>query len=295
MAKIVNILRMLRIEQWLKNCFVLVPIFFGGKLFDGFSWKEGLLTFVAFSLMASAVYCFNDIRDVASDRLHPHKCMRPIASGAIGIRTAIVVALLLAVTSFALVYFTITPESATTVSAILLLYLLLNVAYSLWLKNISIVDAFIVALGFVLRLFAGGVAESIHLSPWIVLMTFLLALFLVFAKRRDDIVLSENKSIEMRKSVRNYSLGYINAVLIVLASITMVCYIMYTLSPDVMRMLHCDYMYISSVFVLAGILRYLHITLLDQQSGDPTQMLIKDAFIQGCIVLWLVFFILILY
>jgi 4-hydroxybenzoate polyprenyltransferase len=174
-------------------------------------------------------------------------------------------------------------------------YILMNVAYSLGLKQVAIVDVFIVSLGFVLRVVVGGVATGIPLSHWIVLMTFLLSLFLAFAKRRDDVVIYESTGERVRKSVYQYNLHFINQVIGLIASITMVAYIMYTVSPEVTERLGTDYLYVTSVFVLAGIIRYLQLAIVDQRSGNPTRVLLKDRFVQGCIFGWVVSFILIIY
>jgi len=171
----------------------------------------------------------------------------------------------------------------------------MNIAYSLKLKQLAIVDVFIIATGFVLRVLAGGMATDIFLSHWIVLMTFLLTLFLAFAKRRDDVVTLEESGVAMRPSVNHYNLPFMNLAISILASITMVCYIMYTVSPVVVERFNSPYVYLTSLFVLAGIIRYLQITVVDVKSGSPTRVLLKDRFIQGCILCWIIAFVLIIY
>lgn len=160
---------------------------------------------------------------------------------------------------------------------------------------ITIIDVFIIAFGFVLRIFVGGVAVGIHLSHWIILMTFLLALFLAFAKRRDDVVIYQETGVSARKNVNRYNLEFMNQTIGIIASITMVCYIMYTVSEEVVERMHTQYLYATSVFVLAGIVRYLQITIVDVKSGSPTKVLMKDRFVQLCIIGWILTFILILY
>ena len=171
----------------------------------------------------------------------------------------------------------------------------MNIAYCIKLKQIAIVDVFIIAVGFVLRILVGGFATGIYLSHWIVLMTFLLALFLAFAKRRDDVVMYEDSGVKMRKNVNRYNLAFMNQLIAVVACLTMVCYIMYTVSPEVIERFHSSYIYVTSIFVLAGIIRYLQLTIVDVKSGSPTKVLLKDHFVLACIVGWIVTFVIILY
>lgn len=288
------IVRVMRPAQWVKNLFVFVPLFFGGYLFDTVAWKHALLTFCSFSLMASAIYIFNDIRDRESDKLHPVKRFRPLASGALPIWMAVCEALLLIAGSVLISWFTL-GTVGPAVSLVIGAYLLLNICYTLGLKNYAIVDVFIIAIGFVLRLISGGVACDIELSPWIVLMTFLLTLFMAFAKRRDDVLLRERDGIVTRPNTQRYNMAFMNSVLGIIASVTMVCYIMYTLSDEVMTRFDNKYVYISCIPVLAGIIRYLQISIVDERSGNPTRVLLKDRFIQGCCVCWFAFFLILIY
>lgn len=285
---------LMRPHQWVKNIFVLLPLFFGGQLLNALCWREAILTFVAFSFMASAVYCLNDLRDVEADRLHPSKCKRPLASGKIKPSDAITLMVILILSSIAISYFLLGPSNVK-VSLILLSYLFLNILYCLKLKQYAIIDVFIVSFGFVLRLLAGGVACDIWLSPWIVLMTFLLSLFLAFAKRRDDVIIYESEQIKVRKNVKQYNLPFLNQTLGLLGAIIIVCYIMYCVSPSVEARFDNDYVYVTSVFVLAAILRYLQISIVDQRSGSPTKVLFHDRFIQICLLLWFASFAFILY
>lgn len=285
---------LIRPIQWAKNVFVLVPLFFGGQLLNVWCWRQALLTFIAFSFMASAIYCLNDLRDLEADRLHPKKRSRPLASGKIRPIYAVVLMFLLIISSLAVCLFTLNG-AATKVTLLLLSYLVLNIAYCFKLKQYAIIDVFVVSFGFVLRLMAGGVACGIWLSPWIVLMTFLLALFLAFAKRRDDVVLYENEKILTRKNVIRYNLAFMNQTLGLIGTITIVCYIMYSVSADVVDRFNNGYVYVTSIFVLAGILRYLQVAIVDLRSGSPTEVLLHDRFIQICLLLWVATFVVILY
>lgn len=171
----------------------------------------------------------------------------------------------------------------------------MNIAYSLGLKRIAIIDVFIVSMGFVLRIFAGSVATQTPLSHWIILMTFLLSLFMAFAKRRDDVLIFNTSGISVRKNVSRLNLQFLNAAIVIVATMTMICYIMYTVAEEVMERLGSEHLYVTSIFVLLGILRYLQRILVDDASGSPTHILLKDRFIQLTIAGWIVSFLVIIY
>ncbi|GHV34999.1 decaprenyl-phosphate phosphoribosyltransferase [Bacteroidia bacterium] len=253
-----------------------------------------MLAFIAFSLAASSVYCFNDILDIETDKLHPEKCKRPVASGKISKKYAYILMLATFALSM-LVILVLGFENKLLTAGLILAYYLLNIAYSLGLKHVAILDVMLVAFFFVIRVIVGGVATGIHLSEWIVLMTFLLALFLAFAKRRDDVVIFQHTGVTMRKNTGNYNLEFINQVLTLLAGITIIAYIIYCVSPEVTERFHCKYVYLTAIFVLAGIIRYLQIAIVDLKSGSPTKTLLKDRFIQICILGWMAAFTFIIY
>lgn len=266
-----------------------------------------LVAFVAFSFVASSVYCFNDIIDAEADRRHPVKCHRPVASGAVSKAQAVVLMVLMFVLSM-LTLFPLTTEqivpdgsplstiySPWTVVGIILFYYLLNLGYCAWFKRYAIVDVFIIAFGFVLRLLAGGLASGVVLSKWIVLMTFLLTLFLSFAKRRDDVVRMEKTGEAPRQNTIRYNLTFINQAITITASVTLVCYIMYTVSPEVTARAKSENLYLTTVFVLLGLMRYIQLSVVDNRSGDPTKALLRDRFLQAVVLLWALAFALIIY
>ena len=187
------------------------------------------------------------------------------------------------------------PENKFETGGVILFYWVLNIAYCAKLKRYAIVDVCIVAFGFVLRLFAGGFASDILLSKWIVLMTFLITLFMSFAKRRDDVLRMEETGEAPRRNTIRYNLTFINQAITITASVTLVCYIMYTVSPEVIENFHTDYLYLTSVFVLLGLLRYIQLAVVDKESGDPTKIILKDHFTQLIVFAWLVSFIIIIY
>lgn len=289
-----DILKLIRPHQWIKNMFVFLPLFFGGVLLDRNALFYGIVVFFAYSFVASSIYCFNDIVDVAADRQHPVKCKRPIASGAISLGTGYVLMLLMLLLGVVLLML-LPAEVRWHVAAVMGGYYLLNLAYCSWLKQYAILDVCIVAFGFVLRIAAGAYAAQVVPSQWIVLMTFLLTLFLSFAKRRDDVLRMNETGEAPRKNTSRYNLTFINQAITITASVTLVCYIMYTVSPEVIERFHTHNLYMTSAFVLLGLLRYIQIAVVDEQSGDPTKVILRDRFSQIIVLAWLVSFLIIIY
>lgn len=292
--KVKTVVSLIRPQQWAKNVFIALPLFFNGSLLDIWCWKQTLIAIIAFSLISSAVYCLNDIVDVASDRRHPKKKHRPVAAGEISISSAYAIMTVLAIGSLASCFLLQSNRTAGLV-CIIASYFILNVSYCLKLKQYALIDVFIIATGFVLRLCAGGTVCQIWLSPWIVSMTFLLALFLAFAKRRDDVVIRETTGSVTRSNTVRYNLEFLNQTLGIIGTVTIVCYIIYAVTPEVEMRMNSNYVYVTSVFVLAGILRYLQVAIVDMRSGSPTKILFHDRFIQTCIIFWVVSFIIIIY
>ena len=288
-----NLIRLIRPHQWVKNLVVLLPVFFGGALLHIESVYAGLVTALCFSFAASSIYCLNDIVDVEDDRQHPIKCHRPMASGAISIPQGYTLMFLMFVLSMLSTF--LLRQSQLETASVILFYWLLNIAYCLKLKQYAIIDVCIVSFGFVLRILAGGYATSIHLSKWIVLMTFLLMLFLSFAKRRDDVVRMNETGHAPRQNTIRYNLTFINQAITITSSVTLVCYIMYTVSPETIQNFHTDYLYLTSVFVLVGLLRYIQIAVVDKRSGDPTKVMLHDRFMQFVVLAFGLAFLFIIY
>ena len=289
-----DILRLIRPKQWIKNMFVFIPMFFAGELFDLHSLCLCAVTFLAYSLMASSIYCYNDIVDADADRRHPVKCHRPVASGAVSVRLAYTLMAFLAALSVAVVLL-LPPEVMANVLAVVLFYYLLNLSYCSKLKQYAIVDVCIVAFGFVLRILAGGFACEVTPSNWLVIMTFLLTLFMSFAKRRDDVLRMNETGEPPRKNTVRSNLTFINQAITITASVTLVCYIMYTVSPEVTERFDTPYLYLTFVFVLLGLLRYIQIAVVDKKSGDPTKVILHDHFSQMIVVAWVLSFLLMIY
>lgn len=291
MKKMKYLLKLLRPEQWLKNLFILTPLFFSGQMADNIHFWEAMAAMAAYCLMASGIYCFNDVKDAETDRQHPQKCHRPVAAGHISKQLAVGMGITLTVTALVTAWLTVGKR----LTDILLCYLVLNVAYCLWLKRIALVDIFIISTGFVLRLMAGSVSTGIALSHWIILMTFLLALFLALAKRRDDVLIFERGGGQMRKNVERYNRSFVDTAIAITVAVTLVCYFMYTLSTEVMERTGSSHLYLTAIFVLLGMFRYLQLTMVDARSGSPTRLLAYDHFLQLCILCWIASFVIILY
>lgn len=307
-----NLITLIRPQQWLKNLFVFLPAFFSGNILSAPVLTESLIAFFAFSFAASAIYCLNDLIDVEADRLHPTKRNRPVAAGLISTRQALFIMLISAVAALFLPFLlipvqqefcrhltaadhVIPVQSAIYTSTIIAIYLLLNIAYCLKLKQLSLIDIIIIAIGFDLRVATGGTATGIMISHWIIIMTFLLALFLALCKRRDDIVIYENSGRKMRRNIDRYNLTYINQAITLVATIMLVSYIMYTLSPEVEQRFNSGLVYITSIFVLAGLLRYMQLATVFGKTGSPTKILLHDRITQACIIAWALTFAAIIY
>jgi 4-hydroxybenzoate polyprenyltransferase len=283
-------LRLLRPKDWAKNLFLFLPLFFGREIFNIEKLLNVALGFVAFSCIASSIYIINDYRDREDDRKHPVKCKRPLASGAVSPSSALVICGALILAGFALAW--ILREKFFVVLAI---YFLLNLAYCLGLKAISVLDIMILAAGFVLRIKAGSVISYVPLSEWIIIMVFLLAVFMAVGKRRDDVLLKLSSGTDMRKSIKGYNLEFLNILLAFVCAVIVVAYLMYTMSPTTIANTGSSRLYYTCIFVLAGIMRYLQIIYISTDSGSPTKILYKDRFIQITLFLWVISYIVLLY
>ena len=287
-------IQLLRPLQWIKNGFVFAPIFFSNHLLEWDFFLPTFIVFLSFCLISSSIYCFNDLQDVEADRLHPKKCKRPIASGSVSVKAGYAMMLLCMIGAFALLPL---AKSVNTPYLYIIIggYWLMNIAYCLRLKQIAILDVTIIAIGFVMRVLIGGVTTDIWISHWLVLMTFLVTLFLAFTKRNDDFRLYEQTGQKPRVSITGYNKTFINEATAIIGSITMVSYIMYTMSPEVIERMGTRYVYLTSGWVLAGLLRYLQNMIVYGLSGSPTKSLVKDHFIQICIIGWIASFFAIIY
>lgn len=287
-------IKLLRPEQWIKNLFVFAPLFFSNNVLNMDYVIPALYTFFAFCFISSSIYCFNDIIDLEKDKKHYRKCKRPIASGKISTKQGYILMILCSILSFSLIGFS-NSENIIQLYMIIGGYFILNIAYCLKLKQFAIIDVMSISIGFVLRVLSGGISTGIWISQWLVMMTFLISLFLAFSKRNDDFFIFEKTGEKPRLSITGYNNAFIHEATAIVAAITLVCYIMYTVSPDVIERMGTNYVYLTSGWVLVGLLRYLQKMIVYEQSGSPTQALIKDRFIQICVVGWILSFYCIIY
>ena len=291
-------LALCRPKQWLKNAFVFLPIIFALKLHHPELWQQASWVFLAFCFVASSIYCLNDLLDANLDRQHPTKQYRPIASSRIQPMQAKILCGLLAIAGLTTAWIT----QGSLALALLSLYFCLNLLYCLRMKHVALLDITFVATGFVLRVITGAVATAIVPSAWIILMTFLLALFIALAKRRDDLLLTETNldsstpgASPIRNNLDGYNKPFVDSAMLMMAAVVLVGYVQYTVSPEVTQRFGTPWLFVTTLFVVLGLLRYLQLTLVHQATGSPTQVLWTDRFLQGVIVSWLITFIALIY
>jgi decaprenyl-phosphate phosphoribosyltransferase len=285
-----QLIKLLRVEHWIKNLFLFIPAFFAARLFEPAILMKAILGFGSFCLTASAVYVLNDWVDAPQDRNHPDKCKRPIASGAISPKLGLVIFAFLIVSGISLAAFLNINMLIFSV-----LYFVVNVFYSFGLKHIAIVDVSLIGVGFLLRVFAGGAVTEVPVSQWLIVLTFLLALILGLAKRRGE-YLVETKGQSFRKALEGYNLPFLDASIVICSTVAIVAYLMYCFSTEVVQRIQSDKIYYSAIFVILGVLRYLQLTLVYNRTESPTRALLRDGFLQivlmgfiGCFA-WLLYF-----
>jgi 4-hydroxybenzoate polyprenyltransferase len=280
----------LRPAQWTKNLFVLAGLLFGRRLLDLESALLAAAAFAIFCALSSAVYLFNDVLDREVDRVHPLKSARPIASGALDPRLAVIVAGILSVGAIhsALI---VGPALGLVAGA----YLLLLGMYSMWFKHIVIVDVLTIAAGFVLRAVAGAVAVSVPISQWLLVCTTLLALFLALSKRRHELTLLAAGATEHRRILQEYSPYLLDQMVGVVTASTLVAYAIYATSTETAARLATDRLGITIPFVLYGIFRYLYLVHQKRGGGSPIEMLLTDRPLLVCVGLWAACVVLLLY
>ncbi|MEM7372203.1 MAG: UbiA prenyltransferase family protein [Bacteroidota bacterium] len=284
-------LTLLRPHQYLKNLVLILPAFFALRINEWEVIWRTIIGIIGFSLVASAVYILNDYLDQEEDRKHPVKKHRPIASGIVSGKNALVLMGILLVL-FVPMFYWLDKHAFYLISS----YVFMNVLYTFKLKHIPILDIFIIALGFLIRIATGATIATpdIPLTMWIVLMIFLGALFLALAKRRDDVLLAAEGN-KVRKSIDGYNLEFINGAMVIMASVLVVSYLSYTISPEVQQKFGSEYLYLTVAFVLLGVLRYMQITFVEEKSGSPTKVFLQDSFLQLTILGWVIAFVILIY
>lgn len=291
----INYLKLLRVEQWVKNLFVFIPLFFSGNVTHLEFVYKSIFAFLVFSFTASSIYIINDYTDIESDRNHPEKCNRPLASGAISKTSAIAVFIGLVLAVIALLFFgqNYFQRDFTKLAIIISSYFFMNLAYTFKLKHVAIIDVCIIALGFVFRVLAGGYATGIVTSQWAILLTFVLALVLAVGKRRGELINAQITG-KTRKALDGYNVQFADIALSISVTLAIVCYLMFTLTPEVQERFGIKVFY-TVLFVVFAFLRYLQQTLVYNKTESPTKIVYKDRYIQVTILIWLIAFLLLIY
>ena len=272
-------LRAMRVYQWPKNLVVFAALVFAQEMDDPEQMLRSVAAFVAFCMASSAMYLSNDIHDLASDRNHPEKRHRPLASGAMRLSTAWMLIALLGAGAGVWAWWLDVDFLLALAS-----YVVLNLAYSVALKHMIILDVLAIALGFVIRAMAGALVIHVAFSNWLVVCTLFLALFLAIGKRRNEIDLMEGDAGNHRAVLSEYSVAYLDSLTVIVAAATLLTYAIYT--PEVVDRLGTDKLYLTLPFVVFGLFRYLHLVQHHMGGGDPSRVLLKDWPMALTVLLW---------
>ena len=285
-----NLLLSLRPNQWTKNLFVFGALVFAQKLNDPHAVLKATAAFVVFCALSGAVYLVNDVLDREQDQRHPLKAMRPIASGAVDPKTALVVALAIAATALVAASRLGLPFFATACAYLGLLW-----AYSAYLKHIVILDVLTIAAGFTLRAVAGGAAISVPVSHWLLVCTSLLALFFALSKRRHELVLLAAEATDHRPSLDQYTPYLLDQMISVVTASTLIAYAFYTISPETTEKFGTTLLSLTIPFPLYGIFRYLYLVHRRDLGGSPAELLLNDRPLLVCVAMWACAVILVIY
>ncbi len=281
-AVVGGVLRSMRAPEWIKNTLVFAAALFSGNFFVATAFWHSFGAFVALCLVASATYLLNDVKDRELDRFHPRKCQRAIASGLVAPKVAIAVAVFLGVAGIALGFVVNMTTGITVLS-----YLTLTTLYTFLLKHMVILDVLALASVFVVRVIAGAEAVGVYFSSWLVLCTFLLALFLGFGKRRNELVALVENAQPHRPVLHEYSPHFLDMMMAIVTTATVMSYALYTMAPETIARFHSRSLIYTSVFVLYGIFRYLYLIHQKTSGGNPVYVFYRDWPLRITVVLWL--------
>jgi decaprenyl-phosphate phosphoribosyltransferase len=282
-------IQLARLNNWIKNLIIFSPLFFAGKIGEPHLFKLTGIATVSFSFITSFIYILNDYVDIDHDRVHPTKRKRPLASGSVPIMHAGIMAGGLLTLGLGIIY-----QISLQTFYFALVYVTIMIAYCLVFRKIALIDIGIIAIGFVLRLYIGSSITGVPNSSWIIIMTFLLALFIALAKRRDDLLMPSHIESDLRESLNGYNLQLVNSFITVLVPIIIVSYILYcTAGENLVRV--GENLYMTSLFVLFGFMRYLQLIFKKNLGGDPIKLIFQDSGLQIIVLLWLGSFAWILY
>ena len=280
-AAVIGLFRSLRPGQWIKNSVIFAALIFAQRFTEVDAVLRSIWAFGLFCGVSGAVYLLNDVLDARADRTHPTKSRRPIASGQVPPRLAVVAAGVLAVASLGGSW-ALSPSFAAVAGT----YLALNLAYSVWLKRVVILDVMTIASGFLLRAVAGALVIDVAISRWLILCASLLSLFLGFCKRRNELAVLPTQATEHRSILREYSFPFLDQMISVVTASTVVAYCLYTLDPEVEAKLGTQYLPLTIPFVLYGIFRYLYLVYQRDEGGSPTRAFYTDRPLLINVALW---------
>jgi 4-hydroxybenzoate polyprenyltransferase len=280
-----------RPKQWVKNFFLFAPLIFSKHLFDWEYVSQALMGFFVFSVLSSVVYVINDITDRDADRLHPTKRNRPLASGTLSVAPALAHAALL------LVVVVVLSRSLPLKFQILAgLYLIINTLYSFWLKRVTLVDVFIIAAGFMIRVVAGAFVISVMVSHWLVLCTLFVSLFLAISKRRGELLLfADSGESSGRAVLREYDLAFIDQLITIAAAGMAISYALYTVAQRTVEIFKTENLIFTTVFVLFGVFRYLFLMKKRKVEDNPMALLMTDGIMILNIIAWFACCVFIIY
>jgi 4-hydroxybenzoate polyprenyltransferase len=284
-----GILLSLRPQQWVKNLFVFAALIFGRRLFSPSVWPA-LAAFAIFCALSGAIYLVNDVADREKDRLHPRKRERPIASGQLSARAALLAGVGLGAAGLVAAARLSAPFALTAVA-----YVVLLTAYSAWLKHVVIVDVLVVAIGFVLRAAAGALAIDVEISGWLLICTILVALFLALGKRRNEYLALEGDAARHRPILAEYSAALLDQMIAVVTASTVTAYALYTMSPETVAKFHTHLLPATLPFVLYGIFRYLYLLYRKALGGNPSEVFLSDPALLVNSALWIAAVLVIIY
>lgn len=288
--KLTDLASQVRLSQYPKNLVVFLPAFFAGALFQTEVISSLFVVFLLFCCCSSVVYMVNDWFDLDADRVHPVKSLRPLARGNISVRQLCLLGLVYSFLATLLL-----AIAGADIGIYILSFVLINITYSAGLKHIAIVDIFLIASSFIVRLIAGAGSQSVEISPWMMVVAFLLALFLAAGKRRDDMLIYLDKRQKIRPVLDGYNLQFLDILITVSASLVVLTYILWSLSDAVIARVGSSDLYLSAIFVIFGVMRYLQLIYVHKRSGNPSWLAITDAPLIIAIVAWCSFLVLLLY
>ena len=273
----------LRPKQWVKNFFIFLPLLFSKKILNFDDCAASVMTFFIFSLFSGAVYLFNDILDYQKDRLHPYKRLRPIAAGKLTVTAAWFASLFILVSAVLM-----SSLVSIHLTNIALVYFSLNIAYSLKLKKVVILDVLCIAAGFVLRVVAGSVVIAVKASHWLLMCAFLISIFIGFCKRRAELTSLNENANSHREVLEHYNTAFLDQMIVISTSTTVMSYALYTMSEETVQKFSTENLIYTVPFVLYGIFRYLYIVYKKKSGLSPTEALLRDFPIIICVAAWFV-------